>query len=100
MVEHLGDSATDYAQELWSLAQDRDADLDTMTASITAVNERFGVITPETVVVKWAEIFRNSGGLLTIICDEAVLAGAMADASAYETPHYANAPDESTDTAG
>ena len=100
LVTQLGDSATDYAQALWDVAQDRDADADRMTASIVAVNDRFGVYYPETIVSKWQEIFRNAGGFVTIICEEHVLAGAMSDANAHESPHAANAPDESTDTAG
>lgn len=100
LVTQLGDSATDYAHALWTVAQDRDADADEMTASIIEVNDRFGVYYPETIVAKWQEIFRNVGGFVTIICEERVLAGAMSDANAYESPHAANAPDESTDTAG
>lgn len=100
LVDQLGDSTRDYARALWSVAQRRGLDADEMTELITQVNNEFGVRHPETVLDRMQEIFRNSGGFITIINEEHVLAGAMSDADAYESPHAANAPDEFTDTAG
>ena len=100
VVQQLGDAAGEYAQALWSAAQQRGLDAEQMTDLIVQVNEEYGVQYPETVLDRMQEIFRNSGGFVTIITDEHVLAGAIADVDAYESPHAANAPDESTDTAG
>lgn len=100
LVEQLGESAEDYANELWSVAQQRDLDAEQMAASIRGLNQRFGVAYPDTVVDRLQEIFRNSGGFVTIISDERVLAGAISDVDAFEPPHVANTADGATDTAG
>ncbi|MBB2891505.1 hypothetical protein [Flexivirga oryzae] len=101
LVERLGEAAHDYAEALWSVAQHRDADADQMASLITEANDRFGVRFPEPVIDKLQEIFRNSGGFVTIISEEHVLAGAISDdVDALDAPHAANAADESTDLPG
>ncbi|RNI22903.1 hypothetical protein EFY87_08835 [Flexivirga caeni] len=101
LVARLGESAGDYARALWAVAQDGDADADGMAGAIRRVNERFGVDGPDMVVDRMQEIFRNSGGFLTIISEDRVLAGALSDDDdATEPPHAPNAAHESTDTAG
>ncbi|GGB35249.1 hypothetical protein GCM10011492_27400 [Flexivirga endophytica] len=92
LTEQLGRSAGDYAEALWSVAQQGDADADEMAASIRAVNQRFGVDSPDVVIDRWQEIFRNSGGFLTIISEEHVLAGALSDTDALEDPHASTNP--------
>lgn len=92
LMEKLGDSGEDYANALWSIAQQRDADADEMAALIRAVNDRFGVASVDVVVDRWQEIFRSSGGFLTIISEEHVLAGALSDANALEEPHASTNP--------
>jgi len=100
LVERLGEAAHDYAEALWSVAQHRGADADQMAAMITEVNDRFAVTFPEPVIDRMQEIFRNSGGFVTIISEEHVLAGAISDADALEAPHAANAANETTDHPG
>lgn len=86
LVDKLGAHATAYAKALWSVAQRRDADADEMAVLIRCVNQHFGVSLPEVVVDRWREIFRNCGGLVTIISEEHLLAGAPSDADALEPP--------------
>lgn len=100
LLEQLGDSAGDYARALWELAQHNDLDPDEMTGRIEDVNERFGVVHPDIVVERMQEIFRNSGGLVTIICEDRVLAGALSGEDSTKPPHTHVSPDDFSDTAG
>lgn len=100
LVQKLGDAADDYVMALWSTAQQTDADADEMASMIRQVNDEFGVVHPDEIVNKWQEIFRNSGGLVTVICEDRVLAGALSEANAMEQPHASDGPaiDQQTDT--
>lgn len=93
LIQRLGRYAPDYGKALWSVAQQRDADAHEMAALISAVNERFDVEIPDTVINKWQEIFRNSGGLVTIISEDRVIAGAPPGAEALEQPDASDGPD-------
>ncbi|HWC21776.1 MAG TPA: hypothetical protein VG502_05710 [Flexivirga sp.] len=98
LIEKLGDSATDYAAGLWSVAQQRDADAGEMATLIGQVNDRFGIDFPGTVVQKWQEIFRNAGGLVTIISEDRVLAGGPVGDNAMEPPYASDGPDRDQQT--
>ena len=87
LVEHLGTRTIEYAEALWSVAQERSADAEDMAALIRLTNARFDVEFPDMVVDRLQEIFRESGGFVTIIHNDDVLAGSMSDAGATEPPH-------------
>jgi len=76
-------AADEYAHALLAVARHGRVDAKEMTALIEDTNQKFGVNFPPTVVDKMQEIFRNSGGFVTIISDDRVLAGAIADVDAY-----------------
>lgn len=76
LVEHLGERTIEYAEALWSVAQSQGADADDMTALIRLTNARFDVEFPDMVIDRLQEIFRESGGFVTIIHNDDVLAPA------------------------
>lgn len=92
LVDKLGDSADDYAMALWATAQHTDADSDEMASLIREVDDEYGVTQPDVIIDKWQEIFRSSGGRLSVICEDRVLAGAVSDTNAFEEPHASSGP--------